>query len=58
MKSTTVKSFFVVIALVLPLVRGAGGVITDWQGGDPHKGTSIVAANPNLHPQVIEILNG
>ncbi|MCB0285927.1 MAG: histidinol-phosphatase, partial [Calditrichaeota bacterium] len=44
------------LALV-PVIRGAGGVITDWQGNDPVSGNSIVAANPALHPQVIDILN-
>jgi myo-inositol-1(or 4)-monophosphatase len=41
---------------LIPIIRGAGGVITDWQGGDPVTGTSIVAAGPDLHPQVLEIL--
>lgn len=41
---------------LIPIIRGAGGVITDWQGGDPVTGTSIVAAGPDLHPQVLDIL--
>ncbi|MGC4072312.1 MAG: histidinol-phosphatase [Nibricoccus sp.] len=45
------------IQALIPIVRGAGGVITDWQGGDPVKAASIVAANPILHPQVIAALN-
>jgi len=45
------------IAALIPVVRGAGGVITDWRGGDPMKGTSIVAATPGLHAQVIQTLN-
>lgn len=45
------------LAAVVPVVRGAGGVITDWQGGDPMKGTSTVAAAPGLHPVVIAALN-
>src|SRR5262249_21922290 len=36
---------------------GAGGVITDWQGGDAVRGRSSVAANPTLHPEVIARLN-
>ena len=44
------------LALV-PVIRGAGGIITDWQGGDPVRATSIVAACPELHPQVIACLN-
>ncbi len=42
---------------LIPVIRGAGGVITDWQGNDPVKGNSIVASNPILHPIVIGILN-
>ena len=41
---------------LIPIIRGAGGVITDWHGGDPVTGNSIVAAGPDLHPQVLEIL--
>ena len=43
---------------LIPVIRGAGGVITDWQGNDPVAGDSIIAANPVLHPQVLQILNG
>lgn len=42
---------------LIPIIRGAGGIITDWQGNDPVKGSSIVASNPYLHQQVIELLN-
>ena len=45
------------ITALIPVVRGAGGVITDWQGRDPVKAASIVAAGPALHPQVIAALN-
>jgi myo-inositol-1(or 4)-monophosphatase len=41
---------------LIPIIRGAGGVITDWHGGEPVTGTSIVAAGRDLHPQVLEIL--
>jgi myo-inositol-1(or 4)-monophosphatase len=41
---------------LIPIIRGAGGVITDWHGGDPVTGTSIVAAGPDLHPQVLAAL--
>ena len=46
------------IAALVPIVRGAGGVITDWQGGDPMRGQSIVATGPALHTGVIAALNG
>ena len=45
------------IAALIPVVRGAGGIITDWQGRDPVNATSIVAAIPGLHAQVIAALN-
>lgn len=43
---------------LIPVIRGAGGVITDWQGNDPVAGTSCVAAVPALHGRVLELLNG
>ena len=45
------------IAALIPVIRGAGGVITDWQGRDPVNASSIVAAAPVLHAQVIAALN-
>ncbi|MET0261521.1 MAG: histidinol-phosphatase [Rariglobus sp.] len=45
------------LAAVVPVVRGAGGIITDWQGGDPMKGSSTVAASHGLHASVIAGLN-
>ncbi len=42
---------------LIPIIRGAGGRITDWQGKDPLIGSSIIAANPILHSEVISILN-
>ena len=45
------------IQAIIPIIRGAGGVVTDWQGQDPVAGESLVAAGPELHPQVIEALN-
>ncbi|HEX9781525.1 MAG TPA: histidinol-phosphatase [Opitutaceae bacterium] len=46
------------LAALIPIIRGAGGVITDWQGGDPENATSIVAcATPELHASVIAALN-
>jgi histidinol-phosphatase len=45
------------IAALIPVIRGAGGVITDWQGRDPVNAASIVAAGPGLHAAVIAALN-
>jgi myo-inositol-1(or 4)-monophosphatase len=39
-----------------PVVRGAGGIITGWQGDPVTQASSCVAAGPELHAQVIEAL--
>ena len=44
---------------VIPVVRGAGGVITTWDGDAPEDGGRIVAAgDPRVHAQALEILAG
>ena len=42
---------------LIPIIKGAGGVITDYQGNDPVAGDSIVATCGNIHEDVINILN-
>lgn len=42
---------------LIPIIRGAGGTITTWTGGDPVKGDSCVAASGALHAEVVTILN-
>jgi myo-inositol-1(or 4)-monophosphatase len=42
---------------LIPIIRGAGGIITDYQGNDPVKGNSIVAAAKEIHNEVIKIIN-
>lgn len=42
---------------LIPVIRGAGGVITDYHGNDPVTGNSIIASNPVIHPEIIKILN-
>ena len=42
---------------VIPVVRGAGARVSDWQG-KPDRWESCVAANPGLFDQVIDALNG
>jgi myo-inositol-1(or 4)-monophosphatase len=44
------------IQALIPVVRGAGGVITDWQGRDPVKAEASIAAGPGLHAQVVRAL--
>lgn len=45
------------IAALLPVLRGAGAAVSDWQGKDPEEGQSLVAAHPALHPAIISLLN-
>jgi myo-inositol-1(or 4)-monophosphatase len=43
---------------LIPIIEGAGGIVTDWQGGNAHDGGLIVAAaNAELHAQALETLN-
>lgn len=42
---------------LIPVIRGAGGIITDYAGNDPVSGTSIVAAAPAIHSEIIKLLN-
>lgn len=51
-----IMSFWDKMALI-PIIKGAGGIITDYKGDDPLKGTSIIAASPLVHSQVIKCLN-
>ena len=46
------------IAALIPVIRGAGGVITDWQGKDAVSARSIVATTSKaLHDEVLARLN-
>jgi myo-inositol-1(or 4)-monophosphatase len=42
---------------LIPILRGAGGTITDYYGGNPVKGDSIIATAGGIHSDVIRILN-
>ncbi|HEX9253679.1 MAG TPA: inositol monophosphatase family protein, partial [Ignavibacteriaceae bacterium] len=42
---------------LIPIINGAGGVITDYQGKDTTLGNSIVASNKVIHSEVIKLLN-
>ena len=42
---------------LIPIIRGAKGMITTWSGTEAHKGNSCVATSKTLHPRVLEILN-
>lgn len=45
------------IAALVPVIRGAGGVISNWQGAAPFPAESTIAASPALHADVIATLN-
>lgn len=51
-----IMSIWDTMALV-PIICGAGGVITDYNGEDVLFGNSVVAASPLIHNEVIKILN-
>lgn len=45
------------IAAVVPIIRGAGGTITDWRGGPPYPAQSTIASTTaELHAAVLETL--
>lgn len=45
------------IAALIPVIRGAGGVITDWHGGPAYPAESTIAsATPTLHASVLAAL--
>ena len=46
---------------LIPIIQGAGGVISDWQGGEltlaGGESQVIAAANPRLHQQAVDVLS-
>lgn len=41
----------------IAVVRAAGGIVTDWQGGPAHQGgQAVAAATPELHAQAMAVL--
>jgi myo-inositol-1(or 4)-monophosphatase len=46
------------IAAMIPIVEGAGGIVTDWRGNAVNNGGQVIAAaNKELHAQALEILS-
>jgi myo-inositol-1(or 4)-monophosphatase len=41
---------------LIPIIRGAGGTITDWNGNDPVQGKSALAGTPLLHAKAVAAL--
>jgi histidinol phosphatase-like enzyme (inositol monophosphatase family) len=47
------------IAALIPIITGAGGVVTNWEGGPAQNGGRIVAAgDPRVHEATLKLLNG
>ncbi|MEP2827892.1 histidinol-phosphatase [Parvibaculum sp.] len=47
------------IQALIPVIENAGGVVTNWAGGDAQNGGQVVAAaNGELHEQALKILEG
>ena len=47
-----------VLALI-PIIEGAGGIMTTWDNGRPHNGGRIIAAgDKRVHEQAMALLNG
>ena len=44
---------------LIPIIEGAGGVITNWENGRPHGGGRVLAAGDRrLHAQAMKLLKG
>ncbi len=44
---------------LVPIIAGAGGIITTWEGGTPHAGGRIVAAgDKRVHAAALQVLKG
>ncbi len=46
------------VAAIVPVVEGAGGVVSSWTGKDPLAALSLIAASPALHGAVLQALHG
>jgi myo-inositol-1(or 4)-monophosphatase len=45
------------VAALIPVIKGAGGLITDYYGGDPMSGKGAIATAGALHEEVLRSLN-
>ena len=44
---------------LIPIIAGAGGIVTTWEGGSPHDGGRIIAAGDRrVHAQAMALLRG
>jgi myo-inositol-1(or 4)-monophosphatase len=46
------------IAALVPIITGAGGIVTTWDGKAAHRGGNIIAAgDPRVHEEAMKLLN-
>ena len=46
------------VAAIVPVIEGAGGVVTSWSGGNPLAEPSLIASAGALHPIALSLLSG
>jgi myo-inositol-1(or 4)-monophosphatase len=47
------------IAAIVPIVEGAGGIVTDWSGGSVHEGGDVIAAgDKRVHAEALKLIAG
>ncbi len=45
------------IAAIVPIVEGAGGIVTDWSGGPVHEGGDVIACgDKRTHEEVLKLI--
>ena len=45
------------VAAIVPVIEGAGGVVSSWNGGDPLAEPSLIASAGALHPIALALLS-
>jgi histidinol phosphatase-like enzyme (inositol monophosphatase family) len=45
------------VMALLPILYGSGAAVSSYEGNDVFSSNSLVAAHPEIHPQVIDLLN-
>ena len=46
------------VAALVPVIRGAGGIVTAWDGGDPLQGHVVAAGDARVHAEAVALLSG
>src|SRR5262249_2757 len=41
---------------LMPIISGAGGIVTSWEGGAPNSGRVVAAGDLRVHEQALKIL--